>query len=236
MAPTYLAWFPRYDSRNEKTVNEPFVGTTYGNTSFLGFPEPELIFSPAWWFYKNKTAQDSTMYIAIMPKVLNVNPDNPREISPSNTCGLDDPDTMRVTTDNPLGRGREDISMLQCQLYNSTYQTKFNYTNGAQVVSITLARQDEDNPISVMDYVRGADPNGHDYPPCPALRRFGLEEEWLEEKDHNNDCRFDESLLSRLSYQGILQAFTMMLTGDIQFGMYNRGFLRLYRNQEHKLT
>jgi hypothetical protein len=200
---TYLSWFPRLDLAQNKTFTEPYPQMVQGNASTLTFSDPESIFETGIGNY-SETTQDAIMYLAIMPNMLSV-----RQFTLSSTpfaCYLDDPDLSQITSDNPLGVVGGNITMLQCQLYNSTYRTKFDYVNGAQIVNIDLVQQGTDTAVPVINLVRGAGSGGLGSGECATLN---------EVDEYGKDCDFDGSLLSQLSYQGILQAFAMLITGNI---------------------
>ncbi|KAI9699475.1 MAG: hypothetical protein M1836_003086 [Candelina mexicana] len=178
-AATYLAWFPRFDPTQNKSLMEPYPQIAQGDSSF---PNPQAIFDIGIGNF-SKLAQDATLYIAVIPNMLSINPDN------------------------PLGLVGGNVTMLQCQLHNSTDHTKFNYVNGAQTVSINLAKQETDETVPVINFVRGPGSGKHDAGMCTTLNEV--------DDVYGRTCVFDGSLLSRLSYQAILQAFAMLVTGNI---------------------
>jgi hypothetical protein len=209
---TYLAWFPRLDPAQNKTFSEPYPQMVHGNASNLTFPDPESIFNTGIGNFSEIT-QDAIMYLAIMPNMLSMTSWD-LGTAPS-ACNLDEPD---LTSDNPLGVVGGNVTMLQCQLYNSTYRTKFDYVNGAQTVSIGPIRQGTDTAVPVINFVRGAGSGDLGSGKCSTLNE-------VDGDVFGKDCDFDESLLSQLSYQSILQAFATLITGSITLDPTTNGLL-----------
>ncbi|ORY06513.1 hypothetical protein BCR34DRAFT_571286 [Clohesyomyces aquaticus] len=102
--------------------------------------------------------------------------------------------------------------MLQCQLHNSTYRTKFDCQNGVEHVKIDLHERGLKAPI--INFVRsywGGDPN------CATLH--------VRTEGYGRKCDEDTSLASQLTYQSILQTFTTLITSDIVLDNTTDGLL-----------
>jgi hypothetical protein len=211
---TYMAWFPRFDVAKNQTFNEPYLPMVPGNTSALTFSDPESIFNIGPGDF-TETIQSSIMYITIMPNMLKV---TQYDLSSSPyACDLQHPQMSNVTSDNPLGVVGGNVTILQCQLYNSTYHTEFNYNNGAQTVNIDLVNQETDTTVPVINLVKGPGSNGLGAGKCATLNE--------NQTVFGSPCDFDGSLLSQLSYQGILQAFTTLILGNITLVPETNGLL-----------
>ncbi|KAI1388161.1 uncharacterized protein F4822DRAFT_236310 [Hypoxylon trugodes] len=199
-APTYLSWYPRYSTDNKQTSDEPYVQTTQGSLSSLSFSDPDAIFKTGIGTY-DLVKQDSLLYVAIMPNLINT-----RRFTLSwESLGCDlgiYADT--ITPDNPLGVVGGNVTMLQCQLHNSTYHTDFRYLNGAQNVNISIT--DVGDTVPVINFVRGASSGGEFSRNCTTLN---------EDDELGKQCEYDAGLLSQLSYQAVLEAFTTLMTGSI---------------------
>lgn len=101
------------------------------------------------------------------------------------------------------------VTMLQCQLVNSTYHVSFDYVNGNQTVRIDVPLTPEEKFMTTIDRVAGPvnescvflhtghyhEPGGYAVP---------------------NDCIIEKSLpQQQLAYQSILDAFFSIVSGPI---------------------
>ena len=205
-APTFLAWHPRR-LYNEETefYREPYYRDPESNITSYIWKDPDEIFVSDIWNI-GQYSPDTSLYIAVMPHLLEEELYEGDTYIPKSCLPL-----MNGTFDDEaapelLG---EDITMIRCQLYNSTYRTEFSYINGQQDVKINVTHQPEDPVVPIIGSVIGKDFVGVDDIDNCAELKF--------EKNEEERCRFDRDLLSQLSYQSVLNAFSNLVTGNITF-------------------
>ncbi|KAI9694792.1 MAG: hypothetical protein M1822_000408 [Bathelium mastoideum] len=214
---TYLAWFPGINLE-DYTIFSPPYSSSPSNTSAPTFFDPEALFRLG---YINGLSVNLTFYLATIPGVLQL------QVAPgdamggtsleSSACSLQNSNQNLSTSNNPLGPLTENMSMLQCQLYNSTYLTEFNYTNGIQSVSVNVTAQDKDTAVRLLPSVDATLPDDLGPDNCTALVS--------EETQNPSQCEFNISLLSQLSYQAVLQAFASIITGNITLAGFTLGLM-----------
>ena len=182
----YLAWFPRSLSTTNSSVDDlPFV-----NISGTFTPDSGSISD-----YGNN--QNMTLYLMTMPDQLQVL-DDPTHTTPISCYLLD------IPGDELWPQWNTDSTEIQCQLFNSTYNVDFNYINGAQDISVSTSYSEADNAITTANNVTG--PFAGDYVEfnhCLTLSISGTE------------CEFDQKVLTTLSFQAIMDAFSQNLMGTI---------------------
>lgn len=101
-------------------------------------------------------------------------------------------------------------TVLRCDVHNSTYHTTFSFVNGVQEVDINVTDVTDTPMITiggVVAYFNSSDQTDMSLRPqaCPP---------W----DLNDACVSDPSILSTLSYQAVMHAFTDLVTGMISLG------------------
>ena len=96
------------------------------------------------------------------------------------------------------------MTILRCDLFNSSYALDFQYTNGAQNIVVSKADTSQDTPIA-------AEANFY-FPTGPH-------ETWnatqCNQLDYPAPICFQQSEAKKASYQGIKDAFNMLLRGSI---------------------
>ncbi len=94
-----------------------------------------------------------------------------------------------------------DSTIIRCEMVNSTYHASFNFTNGVQTVDVATV------PI-----------DGH----LPGIGD-GLFNSSRVVCNNTSAaaCNFDPTIISRLSYQGIMGAFMEVITGSISYDTEN---------------
>jgi len=184
---------------------EPF------NDTNISWSDPEIIYKIGIGGF-HLVKQDAVMYIAVMPAMT-----YKRQYTLDSlpiACDLEG--GGQATTENPLGVVGANVTMIQCQLHNSTYRTKFEYRNGLQTVSVDLPEHGPTVPI--INWVRSA-PIGSDKETssnCTTLNDLD---------DYGKRCVYNDSLPAQLAYQSILQAFTTLITGQIYLDNTTKGLL-----------
>ncbi|KAK8074135.1 hypothetical protein PG994_005034 [Apiospora phragmitis] len=146
-APTYLAWHEPYNLNS--TMAGPYYRDSLDNqSSLLTISNPDSVFNLPW--DQRRVKQDSTLYIASLPNTL-LRKHFPRSDN-GNDCVLGSPG-WENKSENPLGIYGGDETIVQCQLYNSTYLTKFQYARGLQDIDIKISELGETVPVTA--WVRG---------------------------------------------------------------------------------
>lgn len=142
---------------------------------------------------------DLGFYIAALPGVMDVLLQG--DDAPTPACSNGDTGYLVNTL---MSSG----AIIHCQMINATYHAAFEYVNGVQ--NITMLGPEplaQPHPVVGISSVMGPapEPNRAKFwsPDCSVLNLVG------------NICRFDQSLLSSLSYQAILGAFSSVLLGTV---------------------
>ena len=106
-------------------------------------------------------------------------------------------------------------TVLRCDVHNSTYHTTFSFVNGVQEVDINKVTDVTDTPmITIGNVVASLNLSNQTY--------MSLRPQACPPSDMNymfNDCLFDPRVLSTLSYQAVMHAFTELVTGMISLGV-----------------
>ena len=105
-------------------------------------------------------------------------------------------------------------TVLRCDVHNSTYHTTFSFVNGVQEVDINNVTDVTDTPmITIGSVVASLD--------ISNKTNMSLRPQACPPSDMNemfNACLFDPRVLSTLSYQAVMHAFTDLVTGVISLG------------------
>ena len=101
-----------------------------------------------------------------------------------------------------------DSTMIQCQVFNSTYRANFKFEEGKQSIGVRTSSL-EDRPISAVERVYGPPPQpiAGSVAASPECRPFI--------SNYNQTCLFSRRLVSTLSYQAIMEAFNKLLVGSV---------------------
>ncbi|KAF2658592.1 hypothetical protein K491DRAFT_755910 [Lophiostoma macrostomum CBS 122681] len=215
-APTFLSWFPRfsYSIDQNQTTHEPFSGWLSDNQTTMSWLDPETIYKTGIGNFK-LVKQDAILYIAVMPAMTNKRQftltADPVACDLSGNQSTEDP----PTPENPLGIVGGNVTMIQCELHNSTYKAQFEYKNGAQNVSVDLPQHGPTVPI--INWIRSAWTGEDKSSNCTTLNEL--------DNDYGKICTYDDGLTSQIAYQSILQAFTALITGQISLDNTTGGLL-----------
>ncbi|KAK3636944.1 hypothetical protein LTR56_012604 [Elasticomyces elasticus] len=204
----YLAWYPHLDAVSDFVHIGPYQWNSTTAPRNSTFTIPDWIFNIGMRDW-NIVAQEAIFYVAVLPHMLDLK--SYTLSTEPYACLLNDKNTPlgpnNVSATNPLGFIGGDITMLQCQLYNTTYRTQFTFINGTQTVDTQLPDPATDTPVPIINAVRGPGSDGiNNNDTCITLTT---------DDAFNPACHFNSSLLPQLAYQSILQAFTSLLTGNI---------------------
>ncbi|KAL9032237.1 MAG: hypothetical protein Q9180_006614 [Flavoplaca navasiana] len=120
-----------------------------------------------------------------------------------------------------LARYNETSTVLRCDVHKSAYATTFSFINGVQDVEIKHVTDFTDSPMAtisqIMLYFDSADTNKGIFHPraCP----LSVPKPTLDAMDGlMPSCLNDQSVLSTLSYQAVMQAFIDLVAGMISVG------------------
>ncbi|KAK8070585.1 hypothetical protein PG997_010788 [Apiospora hydei] len=206
--PTYLAWHEPYGP-NSAMSGPYFRDSLRNDSSPLSISNPDSVFLLPW--EQRRVRQDSTLYVATLPNALGKRPFSRTDSGNDCVVGLlDSGNTSQI----PFGIYGGNETMVQCQLYNSTYATNFQYSRGAQDINITITELGD--TVSFTAWVRGPNTTSNPEENCATLQSVFANET-------TNDCEVDQTLLSQIAYQSILRAFSTWITGDVSFPSTNDG-------------
>ncbi|KAK8023737.1 hypothetical protein PG993_011803 [Apiospora rasikravindrae] len=207
--PTYVAWHEPYGPNS--TMAGPYFRSSLvrNDSPPLSLSNPDSVFLLPW--EQRRVKQESTLYVATLPNALQKRPFS--RLDGGNDCvsGLPKPGNM---SENPFGIYGGNETIVQCQLYNSTYATNFQYSRGAQDIDIKIRELGDNVPFTT--WVRGPNTTVDPQDNCATLQSVFTE-------TNNNDCQVDQRLLSQIAYQSILRAFSTWITGDVSFPSTNDG-------------
>ena len=101
-------------------------------------------------------------------------------------------------------------TVLRCDVHNSTYHTTFSFINGVQEVDINNVTDVMDTPmITIGEVVASLNSSNQ--------TDMSLRPQACPPSD-TNACVFDPRVLSTLSYQAVMHAFTNLVAGMISLG------------------
>jgi hypothetical protein len=107
-------------------------------------------------------------------------------------------------------------TFLQCQLHNTTYNAKFNFTNGDQTVGLDFPNLDASIPVAARDiaYIN--------YGIHKNIRDDNYTTDGCETVGEGfysyKDCKIDVSTLERLSFQAVMDSFGSLMVGGVRSG------------------
>ena len=182
----YLAWFPRPPSGTNSSVDAVPLVNISGTLS----PDPGSMSGLG-------NGQNMTMYLIAMPDLFQVL-EMPSHTNPI-ACELGSSGSS--TADELWAQWTAESTEIQCQLFNSTYHVDFVYTDGTQQVSVSNSQAEASNAVTTANQVIG--PTADQSNSCPTLSISGAE------------CGFDQNVLTTLSFQAIMDAFSQNLIGAI---------------------
>ncbi|ORY70897.1 uncharacterized protein BCR38DRAFT_469989 [Pseudomassariella vexata] len=110
---------------------------------------------------------------------------------------------FNFTETNPLETLGIDSVMVQCCIFNATYLSAFEYTDGAQNINVKTHIHDKTRALSVIDQVYGPSTFGAPQNGCSVLNLEGT------------NCFFDETVVQSLAYQSGMDAFNQRVIGSI---------------------
>jgi hypothetical protein len=108
---------------------------------------------------------------------------------------------------NPLGNGGEGSTMIQCQLFNSTYKADFVYLESSQSIAVNAPVKSSDKPFTTFQSVSQKISSDNTLSGCIY---FNDNVSTL-----TLPCDFNPAILPVIAYQAVLEAFTSVLSGTV---------------------
>lgn len=184
---TYQMWYGRF----------PYA--FYGNDTTMTKSSIYPINRISW-------SREAAFRLAIMPQMFQVapQPDPYGMYSAPLACRYSE--VLNQDTAAPLSDLAVNSTMIECKLFESTYNTNFNYTEGSQKIDISVPVTDADVP---NEFVWSA--IGPSNASCAGLN-------WEYDPSPNatlSSCTFNRTLIEQLSYLAIMDSVTDLLEGDI---------------------
>lgn len=200
--PGYVAWHPAAMSPDTSMMTEclPFIignlnssGGALNNNNNHGYPKSDM----------------ASFFLAITPSLFS-------------STSAEDNDGPTMCRGKPwyqagLAKYQNTSTVLRCDVHNSTYHTTFSFVNGVQEVDIKNVTAVTDTPMItigvVVAYFNSSNQTDMSLRPqaCPPSEKDDPNE-W------GNACLFDPRVLSTLSYQAVMHAFTDLVAGMISLG------------------
>ncbi|RSL68340.1 hypothetical protein CEP54_002880 [Fusarium duplospermum] len=204
-SPGYVAWTPT-STKDESLL--PFFLVEKDGGSYYSYNEvptydregrrPMDFRSPGFI-----PPNDLVLFMAIIPAALRLSP----RIDKTFACNISEENAgfeIRTGKKNLtiLTEGLFDStsSVLRCHIHNSTYEARFNITNGNQHVKVKVNHVEE-KPLDAITGVWASDPLSNNTE-CTPLNM-------------DTECALEPSLLRHLSYQALMDAFSEILVGNL---------------------
>jgi hypothetical protein len=219
-APLYMAWFPR-PTDNGTLVNEPYtldVDDPKDLDNFLA--DADAVFGMETGIDEGDSIimNDTTFFAATFPGLAAAKTFT--QMSEPMACQLNTSGLYDVTKTSPLGVLGRNATVLQCHLVNSTYLTNSSFESGSQSIGIKLIDSDKDEKVLLLSWINGPRSNVSCQTSDTLTTPYGCScllntHGWLGNEDSEGSyCDgFDTSLLRQMAYQGVLQAFSALITG-----------------------
>jgi hypothetical protein len=189
-ATAYRVWFgrlpsitPELGNPNASTASDPSDLEPTGQT--LGVMAPAA----------------AAFRVAVLPRMLSMSSGESGALIEPLACTYKENDVLGKDAENPLGDLAVNSTMLQCALYNTTYNVEFSYTNGNQLITAEVVQSDE--TVFALKGLYG--PGGTD---CAQMAI----------DDAKSKCEFDLASVRRLSYLAMLDSLLGVIGGTV--GIY----------------
>jgi len=199
--PGYTAWHPGKMNPNKSMMEYlPFTGTSNSSSGALnndnphGYPYTDM----------------ASIFLAIAPTLFSSTSAKDWSVAPTMCRG-------KPWYKAGLAEYHNTSTVLRCDVHNSTYHSTFSFVNGLQDVGFNSVTDVTDTPIvtvgEVDAYFNSSNQTDMALRPhaCPPSLTWSP-------SDLSVGCLFDPLVLSTLSYQAVMHAFTDLLTGMISLG------------------
>lgn len=160
---------------------------------------------------------NATIGIATMPGMVHV--DDPCGDFPSSLGASGGNQNVSVNhLENPFGTFGEGAATVQCQFFNSSYNVDFEYVNGKQSITIEAPVKGSDPPFKTFSSVQQVKVNATNHNQTDSsdvAYDIGGRCISTESGPFPYPCEYDPAQLRIISYQGVIEAFANLLTGNV---------------------
>ena len=175
------------------------------------FQDLPYILTHGWNDADIESGSNATITIAAFPGMLSYDPCD-RTVSNLTTIR----NQISAYSTNPLGNASEGSTMIQCQLFNSTYKADFVYLESSQSIAVNAPVKSSDKPFTTFQYVLQWFSSDHTLSECINLDTDTLPE----------SCDLDPTIFPIISYQAVMEAFTSVLSGTVIDDTYEDKIIR----------
>lgn len=189
-ATAYRVWFgrlpyvtPEFGNPNASTASDPSNLKSTGQT--LGVMAPAA----------------AAFRVAVLPRMLSMSSGDSGTLIQPLACTYKENEALGNDAEKPLLDLADSSTMLQCSLYNATYNVEFSYLNGNQRVTAEVGQTDE--AILALKGLYG--------PGETTCANMAIDEAKLK-------CDFDLKSVRRLSYMAMLDSLLGVIGGTV--GIY----------------
>jgi hypothetical protein len=190
-ATAYRVWFGRL----------PYITPELGNPNASIASDPSDL-QPTGQTLGVMAPAAAAFRVAVLPRMLSMSSGDSGALIEPLVCTYKENDVLGKDARNPLLDLASNSTMLQCALYNATYNFDFSYINGEQRVIAEVAQTDE-QAILALKGIYG--PGGTD---CAHMAI----------DDAKLKCEFDIISVRRLSYLAMLDSLLGVIGGTV--GVY----------------
>jgi len=216
-APIYAAWTPPMHSGFSSLI----ASDTNSIIPFVDGAATQNL-SQASYNYEQYDLGDSTpLFVALVPGILNFNSEQGTIIAFDTTYGsVPQAGDLRSMADIYNLYVLPNLTILQCNAFNATYDVNFDSTDGIQSVRRMTTSSSLFRTVG-RAYTSSFVPGNTAYPSCKGFHNtsnngpFPIDSGNTPESYVDAVCSFDSSTLSAFSYQAILDSFNSIVRGTI---------------------
>lgn len=219
--PTYLAWYPRLYEDSDRLYHEPYywpclnTNTTSKAYECTSGNITEWDLSHMKWFGSEMTHDGTTpealFYVALMPTLLREWDDIVQ------TC---ESDWYNLTLISPAVS--KDMTLLKCEMHNSTYRVEFNYTSTAHDIHYEIIEKGPKSQMSFeevpLDWLSTKETTSNCTNPA-----FGGQYDTANQTAKVQRCAYDSRHIPQFVYQSILESFTSWIVGNLTYDYATTG-------------
>lgn len=191
-ATAYRVWFGRL----------PYVTPEFGDLNASTASDPSDLVSTKQTLGVMAPAT-AAFRVAVLPRMLSMSTGSSGTLIDPLVCDHKRNKLLKKDKEKPLWDLAINSTMLQCQLYNSTYLVDFDYTNGTQSVIAKVSPKAASEPVMALKGVYGPDERS-----CANMTL----------KDAKTKCEYPLESVRRLSYMAMLDSLLGVIGGTA--GMY----------------
>ncbi|KAL8685418.1 MAG: hypothetical protein Q9218_007774 [Villophora microphyllina] len=202
--PGYMAWHPAFMGSDQTADgNLPFnlhnLNTSrdpLNNDNSHGYPYSDM----------------ASVFLAIAPTLFGSGPSSDHYLDPPWMC------RGESWYQEGLDKFHNESTVLRCDMHNSTYDTTFTFIDGVQSVKINGVKDVSDTAMTtigdVLTFFNSSNQTDTSLQPQPCPPS----EVKSDSESKMAYCLFDPVVLSTISYQAVMHAFTDLVTGMISLG------------------